>query len=500
MKILLDTNIIILRENNHAIPPNLTKLMSLLNGLEQCSLHVHQLSKMEILNDLNRERRDINYTKISSYAVVSDYPDCQKDPVFLNKIEAPKTKNDIVDNQLLYCVYRNIMDYLITEDHGLLRKGEKLGLKTVININEAITIFEQFFPKTELNLTQNFAKKKAFSLDIRDSFFDSLKTEYKEFEDWWKRIASRDCYAYLNDDNQINALLIPKIETNKDIDFDFSSALNKILKICLFKVSPRGQGLKLGERLLKIAFDYAEANHINDIYLTHFCDDNDYLVCLIESYGFYKYTLNSRGEWIFLKHISKLTKDNTTDISELNRKYYPSFCSNKNIRKHIIPILPYFHDKLFPDYQYDGEHQINLLLENTPSEGNSIKKAYICNANTTKIQTNDILLFYRTKDYKCITTLGIVDEVYYKKRDPNDIYKLISKRTVFDLKDIEKLCKKNVLVILFKQQFHLKNHYPYEKLYESGIIHGPIQTIMEISDDNYQQIIQGNIDARFIIN
>ena len=63
MKILLDTNIIILRENNHVVPPNLINLMSLLNGLELCSLHVHQLSKTEILNDLNQKRREINFAK-----------------------------------------------------------------------------------------------------------------------------------------------------------------------------------------------------------------------------------------------------------------------------------------------------------------------------------------------------------------------------------------------------------------------------------------------------
>jgi len=500
MKILLDTNIIILRENNHVIPDNLTKLMSLLNGLEQCSLHVHYLSKMEIQHDLNLERRSINFAKISSYAVLNDYPDCQQDSEYLNQLDPPKSENDIVDNQLLYCVYRNVVDYLITEDHGLLKKAEKLGIKTVININEAIVIFDQFFPKTDLNLTQNFVKKKAFALNVKDSFFDSLKNEYKEFEHWWQKIANRECYAYLNEKDELNALLIPKIENKKDLDFNFRTESDKILKICLFKVSSRAQGLKLGERLLKIAFDYAAVNLINDIYLTHFCSDNDYLVSLIENYGFYKYAENSRGESIFLKHVTKPAKDKTKDISELNKKYYPSFCSNNNVRKHIIPIQPYFHDLLFPDYQYDEEHQSNLLLENTPSEGNSIKKAYICNAKTTKIQPNDILLFYRTRDYKCITTLGIVDEVYYKKKDPNEIYKLISKRTVFDLKNIENLCKKDVLVILFKQQFYLRNHYPYEQLLASGSIHGPIQTIMEISDANYKQIIQGNIDARFIID
>ena len=34
MKILLDTNILILRENNHIIPDNVAQLMNLLNGLE----------------------------------------------------------------------------------------------------------------------------------------------------------------------------------------------------------------------------------------------------------------------------------------------------------------------------------------------------------------------------------------------------------------------------------------------------------------------------------
>ena len=500
MRILLDTNIIILRENNHIIPDNLTKLMSLLNSLEQCSLQVHQLSRNEILNDLNHERKEINFTKISSYAVLTNYPDCQNDPVFLDKIGAPKNKNDIVDNQLLYCVYRNIVDYLITEDHGLLRKGEKLGLNTVININESITIFEQFITKTELSLTQNFAKKQAFDLDVNDDFFDTLKNEYQEFNTWWKKIARRDCYAYLDENNKINALLIPKIEKKESIDFYPNLTSDKILKICLFKVASHAQGLKLGERLLKIAFYYAEANHIRDIYLTHFCSENDYLVALIENYGFYKFGENSRGESIFLKHMSKLETDTTTDAADLNRKYYPSFCSNKNIRKHIVPIKPHFHEMLFPDYQYTGEHQCSLPLERTPSEGNSIKKAYICNANTSKIKKNDILLFYRTNDYKCITTLGVVDAVYYKRRDPNEIYKLISKRTVFDLKEIERLCKKDVLVILFKQQFYLTKHYPYEKLVESNIIHGPIQTIMEINDSSYQQIIQGNINESFIIN
>lgn len=191
MRILFDTNILILRENNSPVPENLSNLMSLLNGLEQCSLHVHALSIQEIKHDLNITRRDTNLSKISSYALLNEYPDYKSDSDFKSKIPSPKTDNDIVDNQLLYCVYKNVVDYLITEDRELLRKGELLSINTVININEAISIFVQYYPKTDFNLIQNFKKIKAFDLPIQDSFFDSLKSEYKEFNVWFKKIANR---------------------------------------------------------------------------------------------------------------------------------------------------------------------------------------------------------------------------------------------------------------------------------------------------------------------
>lgn len=99
-----------------------------------------------------------------------------------------------------------------------------------------------------------------------------------------------------------------------------------------------------------------------------------------------------------------------------------------------------------------------------------------------------------------ITTLGIVESVYYKQRDPNEILKLIAKRTVFTFDEIARLCTSDVLVILFNQNFHLKNDFSYEKLCQNNIVSGPIQTITEISTEKYNSIIMGNIDERFIIN
>ena len=63
MRILLDTNILIQRENNHIIPENLAELMRLLNGLENCSLHIHPLTKQEIMKDGYDERKNVNLSK-----------------------------------------------------------------------------------------------------------------------------------------------------------------------------------------------------------------------------------------------------------------------------------------------------------------------------------------------------------------------------------------------------------------------------------------------------
>jgi len=76
-------------------------------------------------------------------------------------------------------VYKNVVDYLITEDHELLNKADKLGLSSVINSNEAIDVFEQYYPKTDINLIQSFIQDKAFNFDLNDDIFISLKQEYQ---------------------------------------------------------------------------------------------------------------------------------------------------------------------------------------------------------------------------------------------------------------------------------------------------------------------------------
>ena len=175
MRILLDTNILILRENNHIIPSIVARLMSLLNGLDNCSLHVHPLSISEIKKDGNIQRREVNLSKVSSYAVLPSYPNYMESEEFVSKIGNAKNSNDIIDNQLLFCVYLNAVDYLITEDQELLNKADLLGLENVVNINEAIAVFEQFYPRTDINLIQSFNVSKISSCKLKLYAFSTIK-------------------------------------------------------------------------------------------------------------------------------------------------------------------------------------------------------------------------------------------------------------------------------------------------------------------------------------
>lgn len=506
MRLLLDTNILILRENYHTIPEHIQTLYNVIERLKYQRV-IHPLSIKEIKKDCNIERQKANLSKIEAYIVLGTVPEAIKDDDFYNQLEIPKNESDSIDNELLYCVYKNVVDYLITEDQRLLHKADKLGLQTVISPQEAIEIFSEYLLKTDIHSTPSFCKKKGFEVNLDDPIFDTLKHDYPEFTSYWwpQKVVKqdRDVYTFIDNENRINALLIPKIETIKEIDFTAPVDFDKILKICLFKVSEIARGKKLGERLISMATDYAIQNNLKYIYLTHFTEENDYLVPLINSFGFEFIGHNSRDEEVFFKSI--VAPDNINiekfDVQNISKKFYPSFYDGDKVKKHLVPIQPCYHRMLFPDYDsYRPVRQKTLITLHPNSEGNSIKKAYLSHSTTGKVSVGDILLFYRTEDDMMITTLGIVERVERNLIDSEKIQKLTAKRTVYSQKDIEEISKSPTMVILFNQHFHFRKPIRYNDMIKENIITGPIQSISEISDDNYRKIIKDNINVCFTIH
>lgn len=404
MKVLFDTNILIYLEDFSEIPVDLQELLKIFkkNGV---STYAHPSSMIDIENDKDEERKKVMLSKFNSYPCIENAP--KPDAAFINFIGTPKSSNDRVDSEILYALYRNCVDFLLTEDKEIIKLASKVKLKDrVFTIESALGYFENLYEKKYPKHPQ-IRKELVYSLDIADHFFDSLKNEYPEFTEWFKKISreQRPCYVY-RENGGIKALLILKVEDGSIETNQGLVPANKRLKICTFKVERFG--LKMGELLLKISFEFCIKNNIDEAYLTHFTDGEDYLTDLIADFGFRKVGKNKRGEEVYLKKF--ICDDANLTPLQISKTYYPSYKDSKGIRKFIIPILPKFHDRLFPDYAGRKQSRITDFGDMTEFSipGNTIKKAYLSHSPIRKIREGDIVIFYRSQD-KQLTALGVVE-------------------------------------------------------------------------------------------
>jgi len=494
-KILIDTNILIFREDFREIPKEVQDLLKLLNRLG-CRIVIHPYSKDEIKRDKNKERRKIMLSKIETYQSVKDPPLPDGDKKFVQKVGKSSKINDYIDNCLLYCIYRDVVDFLITQDEDIHKKAVRLGVQErVLRVEEAVEYFKK---KINIQVPQPPQLKEEFcyNLDINDPFFDSLKSQYPDFLNWWKKICKEGRKAwvyYLN--NKIKAILILKPE-EEAIYANPPLPKKKRLKICTLKVDPPARGYKLGELFIKIATHTALQYKAEEIYLTHFVEKNDFLVSLLEEFNFHEVSEKPNGEKIFLKPLIPKSIPEGAE-REIFEKYYPLFYDGEKVNKFIIPIQSRWFKRLFPEYTYPQPFLVTgsgeLLVE-----GNTIKKVYLSHAKLKDINKGDIVLFYRSQDIKGITSLGVVERVHVEQ-DYRKIVQITGKRTVYSEEEIRKFTeKKPVTVIFFWWHLHFENPVKFKKLKKEGILNFPPLKIMKISHEDYLKIKEwGNIDERF---
>ena len=501
MRILLDTNIIILREDNKVIQEDLQILMRVIQKLDY-KLLLHPKSIEDLNRDPDEQRRKITISKFKTYDTLEGVPDLNADLNFLDLIDSAGNENDLIDDSLLYAVYRNAVNFLITEDLGIHKKARRIKLsERVLNIIEALDLFKKEIPK-EVNLPPALTKSTMASLDVNDPIFDSLREEYNDFNNWYenKSRTGRECWAYIRNNGALGAVLIYKFE-NESIPSEPPLEKKDRLKIATMKVSHVGQ--KIGELLLKLSFELAIKNNISEIYLTHFTKENDYLVDLIDEYGFNRVSIMNYDwadipEDIYLKKIIVSVEDilNLTP-AVISKSFYPNLYDGIEVSKHIVPIQPMYFDRLYTDFPR-RQTMINEHLGQFIIEGNTIKKAYLSHASSRQMNSGDILLFYRSEDVQSILSIGVIDQVEYDKTDPTEILSMVGKRTVYSYAEIEEISKKATTVILFNHHFHFKKPVKYNKLLNENILRGPPQSITKIEHEEYQKIkLLGGIDERF---
>ncbi|NMX21615.1 hypothetical protein C5S30_04110 [ANME-1 cluster archaeon GoMg4] len=502
MRVLLDTNIFIYREDDRPLSEDLQKLLKTLHEIKADQL-LHPLSLDDLEKDRNKTRKGIIISKIKAYPSLKAPPNPEGDSKYLETVGYGTTINEQIDNGILYAVYKNAVDFLITEDKGIHKKARRLGIDDrVLLINDALDVFEHYTLRKETIRPPALEEKYIYNLNLTDPIFDSLKQEYEKekFEEWFKKISreGRKCWVHHREDESIGAILIYKVE-NEAIDNSNPPFPKKLrLKISTFKVTHVGH--KIGELFIKLSIDFCIKNGIEEMYLTHFTKPEDRLVELITEYGFYKAGVNYRDEDIFMKELvpERKVMEGLTPL-EITMEYYPHFYDGKNVKKFVVPIYPEYHSKLFTDYP-NRQLKLYEFFSKFIVEGNTIKKVYISHSRIMSIKPGDILLFYRSRDRKEITSLGIVEIAYSGIEDSKEILKIVGKRTVFTRGEIESM-KKPILIIMFRHHFHLKNPLHLHELKAKDILRGPPQSITEIKNGSYVKIKEeGGIDERFTVD
>lgn len=153
----------------------------------------------------------------------------------------------------------------------------------------------------------NLYFRKFKEVDLSDPFFDSLKHDYAEFEDWFNRKAENNALVLYNESSQIEGFLYCKFEDGPGSDTIPLLPNTHHMKVGTFKFNPLGT--RRGDRYLKKIFDYALAEGSEDIYVTVFGEKHNYLVELFSRYGFEPYgskTTRNGTEQVLLRNLRKI--------------------------------------------------------------------------------------------------------------------------------------------------------------------------------------------------
>ncbi|MET3516890.1 GNAT superfamily N-acetyltransferase [Pseudacidovorax sp. 1753] len=487
LRFLLDTNVLIpLQDSLQVLEGNLANFVRLASvGGHQLMYHPANIADFD--RDHDAARRHRNLQRIRQYPALSTPAPCIWN--------TPETSpNDACDNELLYALHCDAVHALVTEDRGVHAKARAHGLAhRVYTIQTAEDWLKRLHETRQITLP-NIIDVPLYSLtpELAEPFFDSLRGGYPAtasraaFDDWFRRKAREDRHAwvYRDDGGALGAICIYQIQTDEVVNDAGETLQGAALKLCTFKVAELVRGRKIGELFLKAAFRFATENGCEHLFITAGADSQDYLIRVLKEFGFEERG-TYKGDVVLIKQHPVLPPSATNVApAEYVRRFFPHFRSDPAVGKFLIPIQPLYHAILFPDYV---PIQPGLFVQ-TGNVGNAIKLAYLCHAQTNAVRPGDVLLFYRTDDEKAVTSVGVVEQ-FEVFSDGAQIASLVSRRTVYSLREIDELARKPTKVILFRLIGHLRAAVPYEQLMRDGVVRGPIQSICKIPDVAFSRVL-----------
>lgn len=428
MRVLLDTNIIIHREAERLQNEDIGVLFNWLDKLkvEKC-IHPATVEELNRFGDANAVKRMT--VKIGNYNVLKTIaPLADQVKNICEKID--KTENDKVDTLLVNEVYNDRVDFLISEDKNVHTKAGLLGINSkVFKIDEYLEKAAAENPGL-VDYKVLAVKKQYFGeVDLKDAFFDSFRQDYAEFDKWFSKKSDEISYVCF-EGNVLSAFLYIKVEGPDESYADIIPpfARKKRLKVGTLKVT--ANGFKIGERFLKIIFDNALVNNVDEIYVTIFdkTAEHERLISLLDDYGFTYHGGKTTGNGAEKVYVKPFGKHAPRDKAH-PKTGYPFLAQDTEI--FIVPIYPEYHTELFPDSILRTESPKDFV-ENEPHR-NAISKVYISRSHERNLQPGDRIVFYRTGGYYAgvATTVGVVESVITDIPDVQTFIRLCRKRSVF---------------------------------------------------------------------
>jgi len=469
MRVLLDTNIIIHREASRIINPKIGSLFQWLDKLHYTKC-IHPLTLEEIEKNIDKNTVETFTIKLDNYNLLkTEAPLNEKVNTICSRIDV--NPNDINDTRLLNEVFCDRVNILISEDKKIHHKSEKLGIADkVYSIETFLKMVTSENPDL-IDYKVLSVKKELFgNMNLKDIFFDSFREDYHGFDKWFNKRADDIAYVcYAN--NTLSAFLFVKVENENENYSDISPIFKnkKRLKIGTLKVA--STGVRLGERFLKIVFDNARINKVDEIYVTIFDKRPEQLILidLLQEWGFAYYGVkNSKSgeEKVFVKDF---TKQSNLENPKLT---YPYLSPTSDV--YFVPIHPEYHTELFPDSILKTESPTDFI-ENEPHR-NAISKSYISHSHFRNLKPGDLILFYRTGGYYegVATTIGIVEKVITDIKDANELIEISKKRTVFKNEQLISIWNRygtlKPFVVNFLYAYSFKRRPNLKELHQLGII------------------------------
>lgn len=349
---------------------------------------------------------------------------------------------------------------------------------------------------------QTLRQTKFRDVDLNDEFFDSLKAQYTEFADWFRRKASETVYVIDADGGRgIRGFLYIKVETGQITDVVPSLPAKRRLKVGTLKVN--GRGTKLGERIIKRVFDHAILEGVSEVYVTVF-DTHASLINLFKRYGFeekgVKTTPNGK-ELVLLRSFETVKNDIVKD--------YP-LMQTAGKSKWLLAIKPAYHTALLPDSILRTEDPNS---EEDVPHTNTIHKVYIAGLVLTRMKKGDLVAFYRTTDIQgrayyrsVVTSICVVEETYSRKDFPNaEAFVAFAKdHSVFSEQELRDRYADGKPLYVAKLTYNtaLAKRPTRGKLMDVvGVSEYPRWDLRALSDSQFSNIMElGEVDESLIVN